>query len=103
MNLFAPAAAPRPLTATIVLGEGQVWGHTAGREPLHLRCKTGLLWITAEGEKRDVILHPGETWTAHRRGRVVVEALAPSRMAALVGEPARGELFLPPVTPGLAR
>lgn len=42
-------------------------------------CLTGELWVTGPGAG-DQLLHPGSTCTIFGPGRVVVEALVPSRL-----------------------
>ena len=87
------------LFATLALRAGQVWAHE-GHPSLHLRCVTGQLWLSADGVDR--VLRPGDTWQAARRGKVVVEALVPSRAAVLIGAPANDERIEQPGTPPAA-
>ena len=50
----------------------------AGRS-LRLVCDHGQVWITQAGDSRDVILSPGATFTSTGTGKIVVQALEPSR------------------------
>jgi hypothetical protein len=46
-----------------------------------LRCETGELWLTFDGDRRDVILTAGKSWAVTRRGPVVISAFEPSVLA----------------------
>jgi hypothetical protein len=46
-----------------------------------LLCETGELWLTCDGDSRDVILKAGQSWSATGRGPVVVSACEPSVLA----------------------
>ena len=39
-----------------------------------LRVTRGTVWITQEGDPKDVVLRPGDTWTVERNGLTVLEA-----------------------------
>lgn len=41
-------------------------------------CNTGELWITVDGDRRDVVLPAGASWRIEGDGAVVVSALQPS-------------------------
>lgn len=41
----------------------------------HIECLDGSLWITQEGDVRDMVLEAGEGFTLDRRGTAVVYAL----------------------------
>lgn len=43
-----------------------------------IRCNTGELWITLDGDLRDVVLSAGANWRIEGDGPVVVSALQPS-------------------------
>lgn len=55
-------------------------------------CIDGLLWLTQDGETEDVVLAASQSWTARRRGRIVVQALR-ARTACVI-EPSDGALTL---------
>ncbi len=46
-----------------------------------LLCETGELWLTFDGDPRDVILKAGQSWVVTERGPVVVSAVARSVFA----------------------
>ena len=43
--------------------------------PVVAHCRRGALWITYDGELRDVILHAGQSCTLARQDGIVVHAL----------------------------
>ena len=43
--------------------------------PIQVRVIDGELWITQEGDGRDVIVRPGMSYLSARHGKVVVQAL----------------------------
>lgn len=48
-----------------------------GRE---LACRSGELWITVDGRFEDIVLGPGQGWTAQDDAPVVVSALKDSQL-----------------------
>jgi Protein of unknown function (DUF2917) len=40
----------------------------------------GCLWITMDGDRRDIVLGAGESWTVERNGRTLLYAEAPSTL-----------------------
>jgi len=53
-----------------------------------VECVSGTLWITQDGDRRDVILAPGDAFDFDREG-ALVSALADSRYLLLQGDGAR--------------
>ncbi len=53
-----------------------------------IECLSGSLWITQEGDTRDVVLGPGEELTLERAGATLVHAFVPSLVLAVVSHPA---------------
>lgn len=45
-----------------------------------VRCASGSIWITQDGDPKDVILEPGESYRAERDDAMHVFALTPSVM-----------------------
>ncbi|MBI5279618.1 MAG: DUF2917 domain-containing protein [Burkholderiales bacterium] len=43
-----------------------------------IRSLAGTLWVTVDGDPRDVVLEPGEQFTPSTHGRVIVYALGPA-------------------------
>ena len=64
-----------------------------------LTCESGELWITQDGDRRDVILPAGQSWRVDRPGPLVMSAFKPAvatldrikrwRFPALASFPAR--------------
>lgn len=52
---------------------------------LHVQCLTGTLWLTQDGDLRDIVLEPGEGATIERDGLSVVTALSDARFLLLQG------------------
>ncbi len=46
-----------------------------------VECRHGEVWLTVDGESRDVILGSGSAWTVDSDGPVVVSAFAPSSLS----------------------
>lgn len=44
-------------------------------EKLHLKCLSGIVWITQAGDPQDYILHANESLKISRKGAVVVQAM----------------------------
>jgi hypothetical protein len=55
---------------------------------LALTCGEGVLWLTVDGDPRDFVLEAGETFETRDHGRVLVYALAPSRISVAAAAPA---------------
>jgi hypothetical protein len=64
------------------LRKGTVWSATARQRPLHVSCGTGIVWITEEGDSRDVVLHAGEAFDARADGLLAIQALTDAVIAA---------------------
>jgi hypothetical protein len=71
-------------TQPIALKRGELhrWEH-AGVGMTVQACE-GAVWVTQEGDGRDVILSAGETFRITRRGRVIAEALQGSAQLCVV-------------------
>jgi hypothetical protein len=82
---------PDPGTAMLTIG----LEHTALRLPraglarlsgalgIAIRCRTGLLWVTAENDRTDYFLRPGESMEIRSTGSVVIEAERDSELQLL--------------------
>lgn len=51
-------------------------------------CDEGVLWLTVDGDPRDFVLEPGRTFETQDHGRVLIYALAPSRISIADRAPA---------------
>jgi hypothetical protein len=43
-----------------------------------LTCESGELWLTQDGDRRDVILPAGQSWRVDRNGPLVLSAFKPA-------------------------
>jgi hypothetical protein len=71
--------APRhtPIASTVPLNKGAT---TWVRQPFGHRvtCESGSLWLSFDGEPRDIVLEPGETHRCTQRSALSIHALAAS-------------------------
>jgi hypothetical protein len=44
-------------------------------------CHSGSVWVTQDGDLRDVILRPGESFTLDRKGPALLQAFAPGSIS----------------------
>jgi hypothetical protein len=58
---------------TIRLPTRSVWA--APTSTRTVRCLTGKIWITQEGDSRDHVLSTGQSFTSTRAGKIVVQAM----------------------------
>ena len=48
-----------------------------------VECLTGTLWVTQDGDSRDIVLEPGDSFTFDHRGDALISALDDSRFLLL--------------------
>jgi hypothetical protein len=60
-------------------------------EPLgrRIECLSGVIWVTQDGDRRDIILEEGDGFDFDRREGVLISALKDSRYVLLEGGAAR--------------
>lgn len=49
---------------------------------VRVRCVSGILWITQEGDIRDIILKPGDEFTITHRGVALISSLTDSEFSS---------------------
>lgn len=54
-----------------------------------LTCESGELWITQDGDRRDVILPAGQSWRIDRAGPLVLSAFKPAVATLAHPQPGR--------------
>jgi hypothetical protein len=52
-------------------------------------CESGELWITQDGDRRDIIVPAGKSWRIDRAGPLVVSALQPAVATLTHTQPGR--------------
>ena len=62
---------------------------------LQIKCETGALWVTLDGDLHDYILNPNERFCVARHQRAVVYALSSSKMQTKSGvcKPSKVDFF----------
>ncbi len=70
------------ILGTRALGRGRI-RHVRDGRGRRLECIAGSIWITQDGDRRDIVLAPGEAFTFDRQGDAIVSALADSRYLLL--------------------
>lgn len=75
------------ISGTRVLGKGRV-RHVHGEAGRRVECLSGSLWITQDGDLRDVVLAAGEAFDFDRHGDALLSAFADSRYLLLDAEDA---------------
>lgn len=65
------------IAATVSLERERSLRIARGAE-VQVTCASGVLWVTREGDPRDLILTAGQSFTIKHRGLTLVTALKPS-------------------------
>ena len=69
-------------TKTLAKGRIRRVHHPVGQR---VECVSGTLWVTQDGDLRDIVLAPGESFAFDHRGDALISALADSRFLLLCG------------------
>jgi len=68
----------------LALEQDETWScRTSGRArapQVEVRCLSGTVWVTLEGDIEDHVLSEGDTFVAARPGRLAMMALRPARL-----------------------
>jgi Protein of unknown function (DUF2917) len=70
------------------LGKGRV-RHVRGEAGRRVECLSGSIWITQDGDRRDIVLAAGEGFDFDRPGDALLSAFAESRYLLLDCAPQR--------------
>ena len=70
------------INGTRSLDKGRV-RHVHGEKGRRVECLAGSLWITQDGDLRDIVLAAGEAFDFDRRGDALLSAFADSRYLLL--------------------
>jgi ferric-dicitrate binding protein FerR (iron transport regulator) len=65
------SAGPRRIRLT----RNSFWSVQSRPNEIEVECREGKVWITQEGDDRDVILRAGGQFRIEKRGRVIVQAV----------------------------
>ena len=69
---------------TRTLGKGRIRRIHETRPFGHrIECLSGALWITQDGDSRDIVLAPGDSFSFDRTGDALISALDDSRFLLL--------------------
>jgi hypothetical protein len=71
-----------------ILDKGRI-RHVHAQAGRRVECLSGSLWITQDGDRRDVVLAAGEGFDFDRRGDALLSAFADSRYLLLDAGEAR--------------
>lgn len=72
-TLFAPAHAQTDSTHTLVKGKTM---SLPDARAVQLHCLQGSLWLTHDGDCKDLVLEAGQSYQAERGSRLLVYALS---------------------------
>jgi hypothetical protein len=64
----------------ITLKKGDLWKTERNSLGLYLLCQEGIVWITQEGNTRDILLKTGEKCWLDRPGLVIAQALVTAKI-----------------------
>jgi hypothetical protein len=67
---------------TLILGKGKV-RHLHAQTGRRVEVLSGSLWITIDGDRRDIVLRGGEAFDFDRSGDALLSAFADSRYLVL--------------------
>mgnify|MGYP001770446520 FL=1 len=79
-GIISTAGKSRPFQNVLPKGEREIIKKKD--KAVRVRCISGLLWITQEGDIRDIILKPGDEFTITNRGVALISSLDDSEYSS---------------------
>lgn len=73
------------LHGATAIGKGRI-RRVAAPIGRRVECVSGVLWVTQDGDRRDIILEPGDAFDFDRADGVLISALQDSRYLLLDSE-----------------
>jgi Protein of unknown function (DUF2917) len=75
-------------TIDLSLEEDETWSGSVGASRVEVRCLSGSVWVTLEGDAQDHVLSAGESFVPSHPGRLAMMAFRPARVrvAGCAGE-----------------
>jgi Protein of unknown function (DUF2917) len=73
----------------------ETWSAVVGGKGLEVRCASGLVMITCEGDPEDHMLSEGSVLVARRPGRLAIWALKPARLRVATADEAASAALTP--------
>jgi hypothetical protein len=70
----------------ITLAKHKIWTIEGNRNGDVISCKSGILWITQEGDLKDYIVEVGRNFWVTKPGTVIVQALDDSKFKYSLNE-----------------
>ncbi len=64
----------------LALDADETWSGNVRAPWVEIRCRSGVVWVTLEGDLEDRVLSAGQSFVIARRGRVAMMALEPARV-----------------------
>jgi hypothetical protein len=59
----------------MLLTTDSLWSAYCRPNEIQIECQDGTVWITQEGDHRDIILQAGEQYRIEKQGLVIVQAI----------------------------
>jgi hypothetical protein len=64
----------------LVLEGDETWSGTVRLPGVEIRCLSGTVWVTLQGDVEDHVLSAGDSFVASRPGRLAMMAFRPARV-----------------------
>ena len=64
----------------ITLTANSLWSAYCNPNEIQIECQEGEVWITQEGDHRDIIIEAGQGYRVEKRGLLIVQAIGSARI-----------------------